>query len=154
MAQIVGYPGAVGVGDTSTRTNTSSTPPVPLGTVGYDASGNEYRYVRAGGAIAVAEQVRITASATPFDAVVITGGNNLALAGVALGAAFATNDCGWIMRNGVTAMKTAGSVAVDTPQTTGASGTGANSAAADVGNAVAWTLVNSASPQTCYVVAI
>ena len=153
MAQITGYPSGFGLGDTSARVNTTGAPPVPLGTVGYDSSGNEYRFVRAGGTINAAEQVRVTASATPFDAVVVTGGNNLALAGVAT-AGFVANDCGWIMRNGVTAMKTAGAVAVDTPQTTGAAGVGANAAAADTGNAVAWTLVNSASPQTCLVVGV
>lgn len=151
MAQIVGYKGGYGVGDTSARTNTTGTPPETLGTVGYDKNGNEYRYIRAGGAIALAEAVMPTASATPFDACVVTSGANLALAGVCVDAAFAANDCGWIMRRGQASLKTAGAVAVNTPQTTGAAGVCANSAAGDTNNAVAFVSVNSASPQVCLI---
>lgn len=150
MAQIVGYPGAVGIGDTTTRTNTTSTPPVPLGTVGYDAAGNEYRYIRAGGVIAINAWVGLATSVTPFDQNVVTSGANLQVAGVAT-AAFAANDCGWVVRNGVASAITAGAVAVATNLTTAAAGAAASSAAGDLNNAVGYILVNSATPQSCYV---
>lgn len=141
MAQIVGYPGGFGVGDTSTRTNTTSTPPVPLGTVGYDSSGNEWRYIRAGGAAGIGTLMQVTASATPFDVVVVTSGANQAVVGVVQGVAFATNDCGWVMRNGVASGITGGTLTAGTNKTTAAAGAAGDSAAADTNNAIGQMLV-------------
>lgn len=143
MAQIIGYAAAFGVGDTSTRTNTTGQPPVPLGTVGYDASGNEWRYVRAGGTAAVGTLLQVTQSATPFDAVVVTSGNNQMVAGCVQGAAFAANDCGWVCRGGVVTGITGGTLTAGTNKTTGAAGAAADAAAADVGNSIGVMLVAS-----------
>jgi len=158
MAQIVGYPGGYGVGDTSASGHvvTTGVPPVPLGSVGYDKDGNEYRYIRSGAAIGANTAVLATSSATPFDQCVVTTGANQPLAGICTtGAAFAAaNECGWIVRRGTASATTAGAVAVTTPQTTAAAGALANSAAGDTNNAVAFISVNSANPQVVLVDAV
>lgn len=158
MAQIVGYPSGYGVGDTSAAGHivTTGTPPVPLGSVGYDKDGNEYRYIRSGAAIGANTACMVTSSATPFDQVVVTTGANLALAGVCTtGQAFAAaNECGWIVKRGVATVATASAVAVTTPQTTAAAGAFADAAAANTNNAVGFILVNSATPQVVFVDAV
>lgn len=158
MAQIVGYPNGYGVGDTSAAGHvvTTGTPPVPLGSVGYDKDGNEYRYIRSGAAITANKACLVTSSATPFDQVVVTTAANQPLAGVCTtGQAFAAaNECGWIVRRGTATVTTAGSVAVTTPQTTAAAGAFADSAAADTNNAVGFISVNSATPQVVFVFAV
>lgn len=150
MAQITGYPGAVGVGDTTARVNTTGAPPVPLGSVGYDVNGNEYRYVRAGGVITAGQLVQVTQSATPFDAVVVTSGANQQIAGVA-DAAFAANDCGWLVRNGAAAGVTGGTLTAGTNKTTAAAGAAADAAAGDLNNAVGYMLLVAG---TMYVLAV
>lgn len=142
MAQVIGYPSGFGLGDTTARVNTASTPPVPLGTVGYDASGNEYRFVRFGGTAAAGTLLQITASATPFDAVVVTSGANQAIAGVNTAASVA-NDCGWVVRNGVATGVTGGTLTAGTNKTTAAAGAAADAAAADINNAVGIMLINT-----------
>lgn len=151
MAQIVGYPGAFGDGDSTHRTNTTGNPPVPLGTVGYDSAGNEYRFVRAGGTITAGQAVQVTQSTTPFDQVVVTSGANQFLAGAA-DAAFAANDCGFVVRNGVVAGVTGGTLTAGTPKTTAAAGALADAAAADINNAVAVMLVAASS--TAYILGV
>jgi len=141
MAQIIGFPGGFGIGDTTARTNTTGQPPVPLGTVGYDAAGIEYRYVRAGGAVGAGTLVQITQSATPFDAVVVTSGANQQIAGAA-SAAFANNDCGWLVRNGPCAGITGGTLTAGTNKTTAAAGAAGDSAAADTNDTVGYMLVS------------
>lgn len=154
MAQVIGYAGGFGVGDTTDRTVFATTTPLPLGTVGQDAAGNEYRYVRAAAAIAANTALMPTSSATPFDQVAVTSGADLPCIGVNQTAFTAANQCGWILRRGVASVVTAGTVAVTTPQTTAAAGAFANAAAANVNNAVGFILLNTASPQTCYVDAL
>jgi hypothetical protein len=140
MAQVVGYPGGFGVGDTTNRTNTTGTPPVPLGTVGYDASGNEYRYVRFGGTAAAGTLIQPTASATPFDAVVVTSAANQHIVGVNPAAAV-INDCGWVVRNGVATGVSGGTLTAGTNKTTAAAGAAGDSAAADTNDTVGVMLV-------------
>lgn len=153
MAQIIGYPGGFGVGDTTTRTNTTGTPPVPLGTVGYDNQGFEYRYIRAGGVIAVGNLVQLTASATPFDAAVVTSAANQQIIGVAT-AAFVANDCGWVMRNGPFLTTTTGATTVGTNKTTAAAGATNDTAAADTNNAIGYVLVNTATPTLTWITGV
>lgn len=148
MAQIIGYPGAYAVGDTSQRDTVQK---LPLGSVGYDADGKEYRYVRAGAAIAANDAVRFQGSALGFDDVRPTSAVQQSVVGVAL-AAFASGDYGWVLRRGVGSVKTTGAVAVGTTLATGATaGTLAAAAATDVNDVGATVLVNSASPQVCFI---
>lgn len=149
MAQIVSYPGGYGVGDTELRVNTTGNPPVSLGEVGYDANGIEYRYVRAGGAAAAGTLLQVTASVTPFDAVVVTSGANQQIVGAVGATAFATNDCGWVIRNGPAAGITGGTLTAGTNKTTAAAGAAADAAAADVNDTVGVMLV--AASGTMYV---
>jgi hypothetical protein len=133
----------------SAFTQTSTTKKFRLGTVKSDVSGNEFRYVKAGAAITANQMVKANGSALAFDDVrpASAGSGCLGVAQVAI----ASGSYGWILKNGVGSVTTAGSVAVGTVLTTGASGAAAAAAATDLSNAYATVMVNSATPQVCMV---
>ena len=130
-------------------TETSTTQKFRLGITRKAVNGNEYRYVKAGGSITVNTMCKTNGSAAGFDDV-RAGSAGSGCVGVAP-VAIASGSYGWLLKNGVGSVVTAGSVAVGTVLTTGAAGAAAAAAATDLNNAYATVLVNSATPQTCLV---
>lgn len=133
----------------SAFTQTSTTKKFRLGTLKKDVAGNEYRYIKAGAAITVNQMVKANGSAAGFDDVRAAGAGSNCV-GVAQ-VAIASGSYGWVLRNGVGSVVTAGSVAAGTVLTTGASGAAASAAATDLSNAYATVLVSSATPQVCLI---
>lgn len=115
--------------DSTKRTTTAY---FALGTKAIDRSGNEYTYVRAGGAIAATDAVKLSGT-EGLEAVVATGTTVTGEPFLGVGhAAFADNEYGFIQTRGTASVKTgnitAGAVVV--PKTT--AGTLNDAAAADV----------------------
>jgi hypothetical protein len=128
-------------------TKRSTTQEAQLGAKAYDALGNEYRYVKAGAAIAATDAVRFQGSALGYDDVRSTSAAAQPVIGVAT-AAFAGSDYGFVLVNGIVSVKTSGAVAVNTALvSSGTAGTLAAYANTDVTAPVVTVLVNSASPQ-------
>lgn len=89
----------------------SSTAKHALGTIAYDASGNKYRYVKAGATIAINSAVKCNGSALGFDDVRPTAAAGDVCIGSAT-AAFATGDYGFIQVEGLATVKVVVSTAV------------------------------------------
>ena len=146
-----GIAGGSGFSESSNRSQTQTG---KLGATAIDPiTNNIYMYVKAGAAIAATDAVRFQGSALGFDDVRPTSAVNQPIIGIA-DVAFASGDYGWILVNGVTSMKTTGTLAVNVQlSSNGTAGTGAAYAAADICTAVVTVLVNSASPQVVRIVA-
>lgn len=148
MAQLSQLQGALHVGNSEDRHTTQKE---QLGALAYDVIGNEYRYIKAGEALGANDAVDFNGSALGFDDVRKATDVDRSIVGVAL-TAFASGEYGWVLRRGVGSVKTTGSVAVKTVLAASATdGTLATKADTDNGDAAAIVLVNSASPQVCYI---
>jgi hypothetical protein len=91
-------------------TKRSTTAETELGSKQEDNIGNEYRYIKAGAAIAQYDAVRLSGSALGFDDVRPTSAINQVVIGAAT-AAFASGDYGYILTKGVATVKTVVSTA-------------------------------------------
>jgi len=148
MAQLTGLGGAYEAGNSEDRTTTAK---AQLGALAYDKLGNEYRYVKAGAAIAAGDAVRFQGSALGFDDVRPTSATLQTVVGVAL-TAFASGEFGFVLRRGIGSVKTTGSVAANIGlASSGTAGTLATTAATDTADLAATVLVSAASPQVCYI---
>lgn len=87
-----------------TSTTRDTTAKLTLGTVAYDDAGAEYRYVKAGAAIAQYDAVTFNGSASGFDDVRKTSAVNQLVLGVAT-AAFNSNEYGFVQTRGVATVK-------------------------------------------------
>jgi hypothetical protein len=127
----------------------STTALASLGSKALDESGNEYRYIKAGAAIAATDAVRFQGSALGYDDVRPISAVAQPVIGIAT-AAFASGDYGYVLVNGVGSVKTAGAIAANVALVSSAvAGTLAAYAAADITAPVVTVLVNSATPQVC-----
>lgn len=98
-----GKPGLIAKGSSTAR---SATQHLPIGTRAIDADGNEYLYVKAGGAIAATDAVA-AGSTTGLSGVVQTANTATGAPWIGVGhAAFANNEYGFIQTRGVASVKT------------------------------------------------
>lgn len=109
-----GYAGAYGVADSTSRSLTAS--PLPLGTVGEDAAGNEYTLVRAGAAIALNDPVRLNAGLGDVRAVSAAQQNCIGVADTA----FASLAYGWLLTRGNVVARVVAGTAINSTLATGA----------------------------------
>ena len=100
VGAVVSPTGFPGVDSTSRH----ATEVMPLGTLGYDEDGNEYRFVKAGAAIAANDAVKLNGSALGYDDVRVTTNDDEVLFGVAT-AAFDSGAYGFVLTRGVVVCK-------------------------------------------------
>lgn len=93
----------------------STTAKCPLGTRAWDASGNEYVYVKAGSAIGALQAVEFAGSALGFDDVDPTSAADRYVLGAANGTAFDAGDYGFILTRGVTTVLATDAIAAGAP---------------------------------------
>lgn len=148
MANLTGIPSGFACDDVTRVYDPKTNTPKqvhPIGTLAYDQFGNEYRYIKAGAAIAQFNAVKAS-GATGFSSVIPTAAAGDVVLGVAT-AAFLSGEFGFILSRGQVTCMVVNATAAGSPLVTGATaGTLALATATDLaGQRPAMALVTGVS---------